>query len=102
MKKNSVGQYECTSCNHSSLQENQEKSGIDLDEEDFAPTLKSEIVIKTEPVQNSLEEQTANEVCFTRESLDELGLIRVYDEIHLNQSLLVPGSQLNLEVKVRK
>lgn len=43
--------------------------------------------------------QSSDETCFTRNSSDEIGLIRVHDEVLLNGSLLKPGNQLNLEMK---
>ena len=44
--------------------------------------------------------RTPDETCFTRDSSDDIGLIRVYDEILLNRSLLDPGSNQNLEAKI--
>ena len=41
-----------------------------------------------------------DETCFTRDSSDELGLIRVYDEVLLSQKLLVPENNHNVEVKI--
>ena len=42
--------------------------------------------------------RSADQVCFTRNSLDEAGLIRRYDLISLNRSLLSPGVHFNLEM----
>ena len=41
-----------------------------------------------------------DESCFTRDSNDATGLIRVYDEVLLNRTLLHPGNNMNLEVKI--
>ena len=44
--------------------------------------------------------RTPDETCFTRDSSDELGLIRVYDEILLSQKLLITENNQNVEIKI--
>ena len=44
--------------------------------------------------------QDADETCFTRDSPDETGLIRLYDQVFLNRVLLEPGNNRRLEVKI--
>ena len=44
--------------------------------------------------------RTPDETCFTRDSLDELGLIRVYDEVLLSRKLLVNENNHNVEAKI--
>ena len=41
-----------------------------------------------------------NEFCFTRNSSDKLGLIRISDQIQLNESLLDQGNHLNLKLGI--
>ena len=44
--------------------------------------------------------QTYDEICFTRESEYESSVIRVHDMISLDRSLLTPGTNLNLEIRI--
>ena len=44
--------------------------------------------------------RTPDETCFTRNSSDEIGQIRIYDEILLNSSILSLGNHLSMEVKI--
>ena len=44
--------------------------------------------------------QTAEEICFSRDSKDEIDLTRDYDLISLSTSLLQPGNHLDLELRV--
>jgi hypothetical protein len=44
--------------------------------------------------------QTPGEICFTRNSSDTLNLIRAYDLLSLNRSLLKRGNHLNLELRI--
>ena len=44
--------------------------------------------------------QAADEICFSRDSSDETGLIRMRDQVLLNGLLLRPGNHLNLEARI--
>ena len=44
--------------------------------------------------------QTPDEICFTRNSKYERDLIRLYDKISLNQNLLEPGNNHNVEIRI--
>ena len=44
--------------------------------------------------------QTYDEICFTRNSDYEYNLIRIHDLILLDRSLLNPGTNLNLEIRI--
>ena len=44
--------------------------------------------------------QSSDQICITRNSSNEKGLIRIYDKVFLNGSLLELGDHLNLEAKL--
>ena len=44
--------------------------------------------------------QAPNEICFTRNSSDDLDLIRQYDLLYLDRKLLMPGNNLNVEIRI--
>ena len=44
--------------------------------------------------------QAPNEICFTRNSTDEPNLLREYDLLSLDRTLLLPGTNLNVELRI--
>ena len=54
--------------------------------------------IRKVPFQLSYE--SPDETCFTRNSFDELGLVRKKDSILLNRTLLNPGINLNMKLRI--
>ena len=44
--------------------------------------------------------QTFDEICFTRNSIDEVDKIRLHDFLSMNRSLLDPGNHLKVELRI--
>lgn len=44
--------------------------------------------------------QTPNEICFTRSSTDHVDLIRQHDLLSLDRKILLPGNNLNVEIRI--
>ena len=44
--------------------------------------------------------QSPDEICFTRNSIDKLNLIRIHDLLSLNRKILNPGPHLNLQIRL--